>query len=120
MAGHRSQLATVGRRDLDDLPEPTTPPEAQPRLAQMVPEGEQEEALTLGSLQQSGVIFQTGMAVEKSILTLANLLPGFEQVASQIIPLLRSGIAAGLRGMADQEGQSQLPQQGPLQQGPTL
>ena len=109
-------LASVGRRDLDTPPPPTTPPEAQPRLAQLAPRGEenQEQGLTLGSLQQQGIILQTASGVEKAILMLANLLPEFEQVAAQIIPLLKAGVRAGLSSTA------QLPQQGPLQQGTNL
>ncbi len=108
-------LASVGRRDLDTPPPPTTPPEAQPRLAQLAPQGEdQEQGLTLGSLQQQGIILQTASGVEKAILALANLLPEFEQVAAQIIPLLKAGVRAGLSSTA------QLPQQGPLQQGTNL
>lgn len=109
-------LSSMGRRDLDTPPPPTTPPEARPRLAQMVSSDEegQEQGLTLGSLQQQGVILQTASGVEKAILALANLLPEFEQVAAQIIPLLRAGVRAGLSSNA------QLPQQGPLQQGTNL
>ena len=113
----QNTLNSVGRRDLDTPPKPTTPPEAQPRLAQLTSreDEEQEQALTLGSLQQTGVILQTAAGVEKAIMALANLLPEFEQVAAQIIPLLKAGVQAGLSASP-----SQIPQQGLLQQGTSL
>ncbi len=99
-----SQLTTTGRTNLDNPPAPTTPPEAAPRVAQLAQAKEENNPASLGSIQQSGIIFQTGMAVEKGILALANLLPGFAPVAQQIIPQIRQGISAGLQQGTSQGG----------------
>ena len=112
-------LTAQGRTDLDTPPDPTTPPEAAPRLAQLSPATEeQSEALTLGTIQQQGVILQTGMAAEKAVLALASLVPGFDEVAQQIIPLLRKGIQGGVSQSRDPNDSGITPvQQSPLQQG---
>ena len=117
-------LTTTGRTNLENPPKPTTPPEAAPRIAQLNPEDKEGAAPSIGSLQQAGIVFQTGMAVEKGILALANLLPAFAGVARQIIPQIRQGIQAGLAQGGAQGapagGQAEeLPQQSvsPLQQG---
>ena len=114
-------LTSLGRADLDTPPPPTTPPEAAPRLAQISPAKDDSQAPSLGSLQQTGIVLQTGMAVEKGILALASLLPNFEQVAQNIIPQLRSAIREGLSGSqsAPAPGGAELPatQVSPLQQG---
>ncbi len=91
-----TQLTTTGRTDLDRPPAPTTPPEAAPRVAQLAA-SEDGSAQSIGSLQQSAVIFQTGMAVEKGLIALANLLPGFAEQVQQIIPQIRAGITQGLQ-----------------------
>jgi hypothetical protein len=120
-------LTSTGRTNLERPPKPTTPPEAAPRMALLAPKGTEEEAnpASIGSLQQAGLIFQTGMAVEKGLLALANLLPGFAPVVQQIIPQVRQGIQIGLRQGSSQEGGpapaggEELPQTAvsPLQQG---
>lgn len=115
-------LTSLGRADLDRPPAPTTPPEAAPRLAQISPAREEgPQAPSLGSLQQAGTVLQVGMAVEKGILSLASLLPGFDQVAQHIIPQLRTAIRDGLSGAqsAPSPGGEELPatQVSPLQQG---
>ena len=118
-------LTSTGRTNLENPPKPTTPPEAAPRIAQLTPEDKGAAPASIGSLQQAGIVFQTGMAIEKGILALANLLPAFAGVAQQIIPQIRAGIQAGLaQGGAQQGGVSggqaeELPQQSvsPLQQG---
>ncbi len=120
-----SELTLTGRQNLDVPPEPTTPPEAAPRIAQLNQQNEESNAQSIGSLQQSSIIFQTGMAVEKGLIALSNLLPEFAQLAQQIIPQIRSGITSGLSssggGSAAQDGgaSEQLPAQAvsPLQQG---
>ena len=116
-----TQLTTTGRTDLDSPPAPTTPPEAAPRIAQLA-QGEESNAASIGSLQQSAIIFQTGMAVEKGIIALANLLPNFAAVAQSIIPQIRSGISQGISGggnVAPGAAANELPSQAvsPLQQG---
>lgn len=117
-------LTSTGRTNLENPPPPTTPPEAAPRVAQLTPEDKGTTAPSIGSLQQAGLALQTGMAVEKGILALANLLPAFAGVARQIIPLIRAGIQAGLSQGGAQGtpagGQAEeLPAQSvsPLQQG---
>lgn len=118
-------LTSTGRTNLENPPAPTTPPEAAPRIAQLTKDDEGGAPASIGSLQQSAIVFQTGMAVEKGILALANLIPAFAGVARQIIPQIRQGIQAGLsQGGASQGapagGQAgELPSQSvtPLQQG---
>ncbi len=116
-------LTSTGRTNLENPPAPTTPPEAAPRIAQLTPEDKNGSPASIGSLQQAGIVFQTGMAVEKGILALANLIPAFAGLARQIIPQIRKGIQGGLQGGgggAPAGGQAQeLPQQAvsPLQQG---
>ena len=116
-------LTSTGRTNLENPPKPTTPPEAAPRLAQLNPEDKEGTAPSIGSLQQAGLVFQTGMAVEKGLLALANLVPAFASVARQIIPQIRTGLQAGLAqggGNAPAGGQAEeLPSQSvaPLQQG---
>ncbi len=118
-----NMLTTTGRTNLENPPKPTTPPEAAPRIAQLNPEDKSGAAPSIGSLQQAGIVFQTGMAVEKGLLALANLVPAFAAVARQIIPQIRQGLQAGLSqggGNAPAGGQAEeLPQQSvsPLQQG---
>lgn len=118
-----SELTTTGRQNLDVPPKPTTPPEAAPRIAQLNSNGSEDPAQSIGSLQQSAIIFQTGMAVEKGLIALANLLPQFAQVAQQIIPQIRSGITQGLSSgggsPAPGGANEELPAQAvsPLQQG---
>lgn len=118
-----TELTMTGRQNLDVPPAPTTPPEAAPRISQLGnrPEG---NALSIGSLQQSAVIFQTGMAVEKGLIALANLLPDFAQAVQQIIPQVREGIRTGIAAgnaaaPAPGAGGAELPAQAvsPLQQG---
>jgi hypothetical protein len=119
---HPTQLDSTGRNNLDVPPAPTTPPEAAPRIAQLA-QAEEGSAQSIGSLQQSAVIFQTGMAVEKGIIALANLLPQFAEVAQSIIPQIRAGITQGLQGSggsaAPGGATNELPAQAvsPLQQG---
>ncbi len=91
-----TELTSTGRQNLDNPPAPTTPPEAAPRVAQLA-QAKEGNAPSLGSLQQSGVVFQTGMAVEKGILALANLLPNFDKVAQAVIPQIRAGITQALQ-----------------------
>ncbi len=116
-------LTSTGRTNLESPPPPTTPPEAAPRVAQLTPEDKEGSAPSIGSLQQAGIVFQTGMAVEKGILALASLLPGFDQVAQNIIPQLREGIRLGISGSSSENVASpagtELPQTqvSPLQQG---
>jgi hypothetical protein len=125
MGSQPNQLTTTGRTNLDLPPKPTTPPEAAPRIAQLNQAKEESNPASIGSLQQAGIIFQTGMAVEKGLLALANLLPGFAQTAQQIIPQIKAGIQAGLQQGSSQQGGSapasgeELPQTSvnPLQQG---
>ncbi len=118
-----TQLNTLGRTDLDVPPAPTTPPEAAPRIAQLNSQESEGNAQSIGSLQQSAIIFQTGMAVEKGLIALSNLLPEFAQLAQQIIPQIRSGITQGLQGSggsaAPGGATDELPAQAvrPLQQG---
>ena len=118
-----NMLTTTGRTNLENPPKPTTPPEAAPRIAQLTPEDKEGSAPSIGSMQQAGLVFQTGMAVEKGLLALANLVPAMAGVVRQIIPQLRQGISAGLSqggGNAPAGGQAEeLPQQAvsPLQQG---
>ncbi len=115
-----NELTTTGRQNLDVPPAPTTPPEAAPRISQLggAKEG---NALSIGSLQQSAVIFQTGMAVEKGLIALANLLPDAAQDVQQIIPQIRAFISRGISAgsSAPAPGAEQLPAQAvsPLQQG---
>ena len=118
-----TQLTTTGRTDLDRPPAPTTPPEAAPRIAQLTQgEDNNQNAASIGSLQQSSIIFQTGMAVEKGIIALANLMPTFAQLAEQILPQIRAGITQGISGggnAAPGAAANELPSQAvsPLQQG---
>ncbi len=115
-------LTSTGRTNLENPPKPTTPPEAAPRIAQLTPE-DKGASPSIGSMQQAGIVFQTGMAVEKGILALANLIPQFAGLARQIIPQIRKGIQGGLGsggGGANAGGQAaELPQQSvsPLTQG---
>jgi hypothetical protein len=44
--------------------------------------------------------------LEKGILALANLLPGFGDVAAQIIPQIKAGIEAGLSRSNQLQGSS--------------
>ncbi len=98
-------LTSTGRTNLDRPPKPTTPPEAAPRVAQLNQTKEENNPASIGSLQQSGVALQTGMAVEKGLLTLAELIPALGELVQQIIPQIRSGITAGLAaGGASQGG----------------
>lgn len=118
---HPTQLDSTGRNNLDVPPAPTTPPEAAPRIAQLA-QAKEGSAQSIGSLQQSAVIFQTGMAVEKGLIALANLLPAFAEVAQSIIPQIRDGITQGLQGggsAAPGGATDELPAQAvsPLQQG---
>lgn len=101
-----NNLTTTGRQDLDRVPKPTTPPEAAPRIAQLANAPESDAAPSIGSLQQTGIILQTGMAVEKAILALADLLPGFGEEAQQIRAQLRAAIQRGLSGASDQSAPS--------------
>lgn len=111
MAGHGINFTT--RVDLDSPP-PSIPPEAQPRLARLAGrdiEESESEAPTLGSLQTVTLALQTAMAVEKGLTALANLLPGFAAVASQVVPLLKEGVNAALRQQTSVQG-SDTEQQG--------
>jgi len=126
MSSLPSQLTTTGRTNLDRPPAPTTPPEAAPRIAQLNQAKEESNPASIGSLQQSGMVFQTGMAVEKGLLALASLVPGLDELVQQIIPQIRQGISAGLaQGGSSQgggpapSGGEGLPQQAvePLTQG---
>ncbi len=115
-------LTTTGRTNLENPPKPTTPPEAAPRVAQLTPEDKESAAPSLGSLQQAGIVFQTGMAVEKGLIALANLLPDAAQDVQQIIPQVRAFISRGIAGGSSgtpAPGAEQLPAQAvsPLQQG---
>lgn len=102
-----SSLPVLGRRSLDaGPPSPTTAPEQKPRLAQQGSTENTSEAPSLGSIQQVGVILQTATALEKGILTLANILPGFGEVAAQLIPQLKAGIEAGLAASNQLQGSS--------------
>jgi len=102
-----SNLPVLGRRNLDDgPPRPTTAPEQKPRLAQQGSTENQSEAPSLGSIQQVGVILQMATGLEKGILALANLLPGFGDVAAQIIPQIKAGIEAGLSRSNQLQGSS--------------
>lgn len=122
----QNSLTSTGRTDLDTPPKPTTPPEAAPRIAQLNQSKEENNPASIGSLQQSGVVLQVGMAVEKGLLSLASLVPGLDELVQQIIPQIRQGITAGLAqsGSSQQGGPAaaggeQLPAQAvaPLQQG---
>ncbi len=99
-----NNLTTTGRQDLDTVPAPTTPPEAAPRVSQLANGPEGDSAPSLGSLQQTGIILSTGMAVEKGINALADLLPNFGQQAEQIRTQLRAAIRDGLAGATAQAG----------------
>ena len=116
-----NNLTTTGRQDLDTVPAPTTPPEAAPRLAQLSNSPDSDAAPSIGSLQQSGIILQTGMAVEKGILALADLLPNFgeqaEQIRAQLRAAIRNGLAGAQASSAPSPGGQELPatQVSPLQ-----
>ncbi len=99
-----NNLTTTGRQDLDTVPKPTTPPEAAPRISQLASGPEGDNAPSIGSLQQSGIILQTGMAVEKGILALASLLPQFAEEAQQLATQVRTAITRGLSGAQAQGG----------------
>ncbi len=119
-------LTTTGRISLDRPPAPTTPPEAAPRVAQLNQAKEESNPASIGSLQQSGIVLQIGMAVEKGLLSLASLVPGLDDLVQQILPQIRSGITAGLASGGSSQGGGpavsggeELPAQAvtPLQQG---
>jgi len=101
-----SNLPVLGRRNLEDPPRPTTAPEQKPRLAQQGSTENQSEAPSLGSIQQVGVILQMATGLEKGILALANILPGFGNVAAQIIPQIKAGVEAGLSRSNSLQGSS--------------
>ena len=52
---------------------------------------------TMGGMQITGVALQSGMTIEKMLLSLVSVLPGFQSTAQQIIPLLRSGLLQAMK-----------------------
>ena len=64
-------------------------------------------------METQGVALQSGMMIEKMLFELTQLLPGFDQTVSKIIPLLRDGILQSMRNTQGQ-GQAGVPS---MQQG---
>lgn len=103
--------------DLDSAPPntldrpPSLPPEASPTpMSDMV--GGEGSPQAPGT-QVTAMALQGAMVVEKVITQLAGLLPSFQPVAAQILPLLKRGVMQAV----NEQSQTQGP---PAQAGPPM
>lgn len=76
---------------------PALPPQAAPDISALAPpEQEGQEGLTAGDMQITGQAVQLGMAAEKLLFKIAQLVPGFGDTVSQMVPLLRMGLSQSI------------------------